>query len=268
MLLTLTLAAMAAFLPSAADSQDQFERQVRQQLHAVTGALRDQGFELTHRVYTGDLDESRSDGVTFRLRPGLRYAFVAVCDTDCDDIDMQVQDPSGRRVGRDDQRDDVPVVEVMSERGGSYRVTVTMADCDDDPCAYGIGVYATGEDAFEREVYTQLEAAAREVRDDGFRMTHDIFTGSLDEGRREDVTFEFERGGVYMVIGVCDTDCDDFDLELRDESGRKVDDDDGEDDVPVVAVSPRRSGRYTVRATMASCGSDPCRYGLGVVKKR
>jgi hypothetical protein len=268
MLLTLTLAAFAAVFPSASDSQDQFERQVRQQLNAVTGALRDKGFELTHRVYTGELDESRSTGVTFRLRPGLTYAVVAVCDTDCDDVDMRVESPSGRRIGRDEQNDDTPVVEFTSERGGAYKVTVTMADCDSEPCTYGIGVYAKGEDEFERQVYTQLDAAARELRDDGFRLTHEIFTGSLDDGEREDVTFEFERGGVYMVIGVCDTDCDDFDLELRDESGRRVDEDETDDDVPVVAVSPSRGGRYTVRATMASCGDDPCRYGLGVVKKR
>lgn len=79
---------------SPADApQDRFERQVRDQLHAVSGALRDKGFQLTHRVYTGALDDADAETITFRLREGLTYAIVAVCDTDCDDLDMRLVDP-------------------------------------------------------------------------------------------------------------------------------------------------------------------------------
>jgi hypothetical protein len=271
MTLTLLLAALAAFIAPAAPgplSQNQFERQVRRQLDAVSGEFRDRGYELTHQVFTGDLNEGRQQTVTFRLRRGIDYAFVAVCDTDCDDVDLRLESPSGREIDSDVERDDVPVVQFRADQSGAYRVVVEMADCDDEPCAYGIGVYATGQDEFERQVQNQLEAATSALHRDGYRLTHEIYTGALREDDSEDIEFELDGGGVYLIIGVCDNDCDDFDLEIMNESGRRIDRDEKTDDVPVVAVSPSRRERFTVRATMASCGDEPCRYGLGVVRQR
>ena len=248
-------------------SQDQFERQVRRQLAAVGDALKPKGFELTHQVFTGSLDEAASEVVTFRLQRGVTYAIVGVCDEDCGDVDLIVAEPSGRETGRDAEKDDTPVVEFRADKTGEYRVKVEMAECADEPCVYGIGVFATEIDEFDRQVRAQLENATRELGREGFALTHQIFTGALRESQSEDVVFELQAGGTYLILGVCDNDCKDFDLELLDSNGRRIDRDEGDDDVPVVAVSPARRERYTVRATMASCGDNPCRFGLGAVRK-
>jgi hypothetical protein len=58
-----------------------------------------------------------------------------------------------------------------------------------------------------------------------------------------------------------------MDLKLLDARGREIDNDVGEDDAPVVAVTPKQRERYTVQAIMAACSNNPCRYGLGVFKR-
>ncbi|HVL68329.1 MAG TPA: hypothetical protein VM364_13785 [Vicinamibacterales bacterium] len=264
---TLVAAALTVSASAAAQQASQFEQQVRQQLSSIGERLRANGYEPTHHVYTGQLKEEANERVAVQLRRGVRYALVGVCDQDCGDLDLRLFDPSGREIGRDVEKDDTPVVEITAEKSGEYTLRIEMAECSDEPCAYGFGVFAAGQDEFERQVRQQLEEAGRNLARDGFRLTHQIFTGALEQRELENVTFELDRGGTYVVLGVCDTDCRDLDLKLLNAAGRQIDSDVEEDDSPVVAVAPTRSERYTVQAIMAQCGKGPCRYGLGVFRK-
>ena len=247
--------------------QNPFEEQVRKQLESISADLKPKGFELTYQVFTSSLKDAASELVTFRLRRGTRYALVGVCDQDCGDLDLRLLDPGDREIGKDVEKDDVPVVEIMADKTGEYTLKVEMAECADDPCAYGVAVYAAGQDEFEKQVRAQIEEAGRELAGEGFRLTHHIFTGNLKEGEFENVVFELDPGGAYVVLGVCDNDCKDIDLKLLNAAGREIDSDEGEDDAPVVAVTPEKKERFTVRAIMASCGQSPCRYGLGVFRR-
>jgi hypothetical protein len=262
-MLASTVAASAAVVAQ----QNQFEQQVRQQLGKIGENLGAKGYELTYQVYTGALKEAATESVTFRLRRGIRYAIVGVCDQDCGDLDSRLFDPAGREIGRDAEKDDTPVIELVADKTGEYELRVEMAECADEPCAFGVGVFAAGEDEFEKQVRQQIEKAGGELARQGFSLTHQIFTGDLKDAETENVIFELDATGTYVVLGVCDNDCKDLDLELLDPAGRQVDSDVEEDDAPVVAVSPARRERYTVRAIMADCTASPCRYGIGVFKK-
>lgn len=251
----------------AAQQQNQFEQQVRKQLDGIGGELKKKGFELTYQVYMGALKAESAESVTFRLRRGVRYALVGVCDQDCGDLDLRLLDPGDREIGKDVEKDDVPVVELTADKTGEYTLKVEMQECSDQPCAYGVAVFATGQDEFDRQVRDQLERAGRDLETRGFKLTHHIFTGNLKDGETENVVFELDAGGSYVVVGVCDNDCKDVDLKLLNARGREIDSDVQEDDAPVVAVTPTQRERFTVQAIMADCGSSPCRYGLGVFRK-
>jgi hypothetical protein len=151
-----------------------------------------------------------------------------------------------------------------------------MTDCSSQPCRYGIGVYGgrgggmadqspgQGGDQWSQQVIRLLNQAASMATDQGMRRTHSPYIGSLREGATSGHTLQLNRGTSYSLIGVCDNDCSDLDLRLFDSSGREVGADVLADDTPVVNVTPRRSGTYTVRAIMTSCSDEPCRYGIGV----
>lgn len=108
-------------LVQTATGQNRFEQQVRAQLDKVGQNLAKKGFELTTQIYTGELNEERNDEVSVRLRAGVHYAIVGVCDEDCKDLDLVLYNALGRELASDVEQDDVPVVEVTPDRDGLYR---------------------------------------------------------------------------------------------------------------------------------------------------
>ena len=254
-------------LTQSAAGQNQFERQVRDQLDRVGQNLAKKGFTLTTQVYTGQLNDEKNEEVTVKLRAGVSYAIVGVCDEDCDDLDIVLYNANHREVGSDIADDDVPVVEIRPDRDGTFTARAVMANCKADPCTYGLGLFSSAVDTFEQQVRAQLDDAARRLGKTGYELTHQVFTGDLKQNEHEDVNIELDRGRTYVIVGVCDSDCKDVDIQLLDRGGRVVDKDVERDDYPTVAVAPTRSERYTVRSIMASCSNAPCRYGFGVFAK-
>ncbi len=137
------LAAAAAallLLPTGAAAQSDWPTQARETLRAGASAL-PRGYEITHQIQTGSLDAGGVRTVSFNLTRGVRYAIIGVCDTDCTDLDMVVSSPHRHEVARDEEQDDTPVALFTARSTGQYRVRVTMAACEAEPCGFGVGVY-------------------------------------------------------------------------------------------------------------------------------
>ncbi len=98
-------------------------------------------------------------------------------------------------------------------------------------------------------------------------MSHQVYVESLDAGAHSDVNIALDVGKSYHFVGVCDGDCSDIDLSLRSPNGHVTDEDNLEDDHPMVAVSPSRGGTYVLRVTMVACSANPCRFGIGSFSK-
>ncbi len=131
----------------------------------------------------------------------------------------------------------------------------------------GSGVITSGSaraDIWEDQVRAQLLFAGTAATSMGLKLTHDPFLGSLPHNTREDITLTLRSGVSYIILGVCDTDCHDLDLELYDAKGRLVVQDHNPDDSPTLTATPTSTGRYRIRVMMPSCSDSPCRYGVGV----
>lgn len=136
------LAGAVLAAPAAAQARDsQWERQVSYQLNRYGDALSDKGYQLTHEIKHGSLDDDESEYFSVELDAGRSYALLGVCDADCTDLDLRLYDGSGTEVDADIETDDYPVVEVRPRRTARYRVKVIMATCSTSPCFYGVGVY-------------------------------------------------------------------------------------------------------------------------------
>ena len=127
--------------------------------------------------------------------------------------------------------------------------------------AFGTGFV---QDPWAQQVRRQLDEVRDRMNARGFARTHDPFVGSLNDGQAERLTVQLDAGTEYLIIGACDNDCSDLDLELYNRTGGMIAQDIQADDIPVLRVEPSRSGSYQVRAIMAECSREPCRYGVGV----
>ncbi len=100
------------------------------------GDLRPDGDPLVGRTAPGGA-ETR----TITLRGGTRYGFLAACDEDCSDIDLDLVDPSGAVVAQDRLPDDTPGFEFTPPATGAYRLVVQMFACRAATCGWGLQVY-------------------------------------------------------------------------------------------------------------------------------
>jgi hypothetical protein len=94
----------------------------------------------------------------------------------------------------------------------------------------------------------------------GFTEVGSPRRGSLgtEEARRLPVVLE---GGVeYRIVGVCDIDCYDMDLILRDSDQTEVVADFMDDAVPVLAFIPQVGGIYDLEVGMVYCDAEPCAF--------
>ncbi|HEX8906703.1 MAG TPA: hypothetical protein VF771_17765 [Longimicrobiaceae bacterium] len=123
------------------------------------------------------------------------------------------------------------------------------------------------QDEWVAQVRRQLQQYGRAVESRGYSLSHQILTGSLDNGESEMVEVRLDIGTLYQIMGACDNDCTDLDLTLYNSAGNEVDSDLQVDDYPVVSVEPGRTATYRIKVTMARCSAEPCRYGIGIFGK-
>lgn len=125
--------------PAAA--QDEYVQQVRRLIQEAGRTFEARGYAMTHRIYTGALNTGAQEVVAVELSIGTEYQLMGACDRDCSNVDMIVRDAQGNEVGSDRLADDVPLVGVTPPRSGTYRVTMIMVACREQPCRYGIGIF-------------------------------------------------------------------------------------------------------------------------------
>jgi hypothetical protein len=115
---------------------------------------------------------------------------------------------------------------------------------------------------FEDVVDKQLDKAGETFGERGYSPADWRVRGSLGPGEATEYQIRLERTEKVAIVGACDHDCTDMDITVTSPGGRDVASDTLEDDVPIVTLTPRRDGQYTVRVVMAGCSSRTCNYGL------
>jgi hypothetical protein len=57
------------------------------------------------------------------------------------DLDIKLYDENDRVIATDTSTDDKPLVTVTPRWTGEFRILVSMYECGNSPCYYGIGVF-------------------------------------------------------------------------------------------------------------------------------
>jgi hypothetical protein len=115
---------------------------------------------------------------------------------------------------------------------------------------------------YQQQMLDRLAQVEQSFAAQGFQRMSEPVSGSLQQGAFADTPATLEVGGDYRIIGVCDSDCSDFDLILYDQNNNVVSQDNMTDATPVVSVAPQWTGPFIVRAQMHACTLQPCYYAL------
>lgn len=136
------MATLAFGAPASAQQQEQvspYVQAVIDQLSALVPAMAQQGYPNYEVVGFNAINNGATETVNYTAGDSSDVVFVAVCDTDCSNLDMRVRS-GGRVIGEDVLADDVPVVPVQST-ARPLSLDVIMTACSQNPCVYGVAVF-------------------------------------------------------------------------------------------------------------------------------
>jgi len=122
-------------------------------------------------------------------------------------------------------------------------------------------------DAFARELAGKLARAEGLLTQNGYARAAGPFPGELENGASRRQTVMLRAGQDYRIVGVCDSNCGDFNIRILDANERLVAQDVMADNVPVVHVVPSATGQYIIEPTMARCGAQQCWYAFNVYSR-
>ena len=124
-------------------------------------------------------------------------------------------------------------------------------------------VAQTGE-ALILSLFSTIE---REFHEKGQRMTLiQEFENAIEDGSERGNIIQLDRG-TYWIVGVCDEDCSDFDLAVKNMDAEVVGSDLLADDAPIVILENARRSAYQIQSIMADCSMDPCLTGVRVYRR-
>lgn len=156
---------------------------------------------------------------------------------------------------------------------GGTATTSTVTPASEIPPTPGPGATAAQQVDWRRQVLSYLDQQHKPlmdrgyVRDDG---TED-WIGLLKVGTPKVWEVQLVRGVDYQVVGVCDSECKDVDMEIYDPGGAKMGGDVLADDAPQVHFVPTSSGAHTVKVWLRTCnaadGSSSCVVAARVLRK-
>jgi len=115
--------------PATAESlrtiaQNDRDKIITAQFDAMIGAYSKRNITL-HAIgdlKLGDLKPKESYLKEFQLEAGRKYIALGACDSDCKDLNILIHDEDGRVVAKDVGSDDHPIVTMVAEHSGAYKV--------------------------------------------------------------------------------------------------------------------------------------------------
>ena len=130
-----------------------------------------------------------------------------------------------------------------------------------------ISTGAEAQNQYQQQITAQLTRAANLVQSRGYNADRAPITGSLNDDADQSQMINLTGGQQYAIIGVCDNDCTDVDLQIYSGDGTKIDEDMETDDTPVLEFRAQYTGQYRIRVIMATCNTAPCYWGVQVFAK-
>ncbi|MFT4530414.1 MAG: hypothetical protein COB58_06270 [Thalassobium sp.] len=115
------------------------------EIAAVQTSVQEYGLESTHEVFYDFAKQGELFSVEFTYDESdveKDIFLVAVCDSDCSDIDLAAADPDGELLNIDEEENARAVITFTIEKSGIYTVGVLMPNCDTESCGFAIQSFA------------------------------------------------------------------------------------------------------------------------------
>lgn len=114
---------------------------VRNELVRKGNTLLEQGYRTEGELLHGAVGSGSNDVNAVTLQGGVEYAILAVCDENCDDIDLRIENSADSTLAEDVNIDDTPILEFTAPATGSFSLDMIMFACGSSSCSWGGQVF-------------------------------------------------------------------------------------------------------------------------------
>jgi hypothetical protein len=112
------------------------------------------------------------------------------------------------------------------------------------------------------------KTASKELKGYQAKKPAPMRTGELTAQGTIELPVRLRQGQKYGFVGLSDKMNNDVDLQLLDQDGNVVDEDDDSDGTAIVVFNPPTNGAYDLVVKMYSCKKASCNYAVGAYNKK
>jgi len=102
----------------------------------------------------------------------------------------------------------------------------------------------------------------------GYEADGKVLTGAVRQGGHDVNMVTLEGEVEYAIFGLCDEDCSDIDLRIKDAAGYTLAEDLSTDAPPLLEFTAPTTGDYRLDMMMFACAARTCNWGGQVMRKR
>ena len=243
-----------------------------QRTHKAAREFEDDGYTLTTELAAGVLRSARTASLTLDLSDDSVYAFVAICDNGCGNLDLSLTNEDDEVVGEDTREDPTARISYIDVTNGRHRLEIKMLTCRSGSCRYALGVFSkpADEDAGndgKDQALARVRRAAGHMEDQGYGPAGDPGGDLIPPEKWVPTQIALVGPGRYALIGGCDFDCGAVDLRVTGQGGATVAEAIGYGAAPILMVGAPPGDHLRVSVRIARCALDRCTYALGVYRK-
>jgi len=126
------------------------------------------------------------------------------------------------------------------------------------------GAIARQLNEYEQQVDRQLQQAIQMSKGQGYQLLIPRTVGTLARRAEAPKTLLLRPDREYNFIAVCDQNCTDVNLIVKDINGKVVASDVTGYPIAVINFKPPAEDRYQVLVRMEKCAARTCNFGLGI----
>ena len=122
--------------------------------------------------------------------------------------------------------------------------------------------------AQQEDPHALVKSIITDTASEDEKLLGEMYSGELAEGESAVFSVQIDPAKIYRVYATCDFRCDDLDTIMFDKAGTIIDNDDGDDNAPILAVDPGDTGdQLNLHVEMQSCREKKCIWVLGVFEQ-
>ncbi|NEP85878.1 MULTISPECIES: hypothetical protein [Okeania] len=114
----------------------------------------------------------------------------------------------------------------------------------------------------QEQVICKLKETVEQQERAGKKLVFWPLIGKVKERVEVPFTAKLSSNTSYSILGVCDDNCNDLNLTLKNQKGEKIANDKKQDGIPVISFTPTENSNYRITARPDKCSTEKCEFGM------